>query len=155
MPFGAAAAKASPVIRCCRSVVPFGAATARTPEPLDPVGALANGRRRRAPTADGVRQVRDVDGVRDLEITMLIWTPTSARQAGFLWQGGQMHIGVVYPQIELRGDPLAVRRIGRAVEDLGFDYLLAYDHVLGAVHAERTPPLPGPYTEQDPFTTRS
>jgi hypothetical protein len=30
MPFGAASAKASPVIRCCRSVVPFGAATART-----------------------------------------------------------------------------------------------------------------------------
>ena len=52
-----------------------------------------------------------------------------------------MQIGVVYPQIELRGDPTAVRRIGRAVEDLGFDHLLAYDHVLGAVHADRTPEL--------------
>jgi probable F420-dependent oxidoreductase len=62
-----------------------------------------------------------------------------------------MRIGVVYPQTELRGDPTAVRRIGRAVEDLGFDYLLAYDHVLGAVHADRTPPLTGPYTEHDPF----
>jgi probable F420-dependent oxidoreductase len=62
-----------------------------------------------------------------------------------------MELGVVYPQIELRGDPTAVRRIGRAVEDLGFDYLLAYDHVLGAVHADRTRQLPGPYTEQDPF----
>jgi probable F420-dependent oxidoreductase len=62
-----------------------------------------------------------------------------------------MKIGVVYPQIELRGDPVAVRRIGRAVEDLGFDHLLAYDHVLGAVHADRTPPLTGPYTENDPF----
>jgi probable F420-dependent oxidoreductase len=60
-------------------------------------------------------------------------------------------VGVVYPQIELGGDPNAVRRIGKAVEDLGFDYLLAYDHVLGAVHADRTPPLPGPYTERDPF----
>ena len=40
---------------------------------------------------------------------------------------------------------------GRAVEDLGFDHLLAYDHVLGAVHADRTPPLTGPYTEHDPF----
>lgn len=47
-----------------------------------------------------------------------------------------MQIGVVYPQNELGGDPAAVRRIGRAVEDLGFDYLLAYDHVLGTV---RTP----------------
>src|SRR6478735_8649685 len=62
-----------------------------------------------------------------------------------------MKIGVVYPQIELGEDPNAVRRIGKAVEDLGFDYLLAYDHVLGAVHHDRTPPLPGPYTERDPF----
>ncbi len=62
-----------------------------------------------------------------------------------------MKIGAVYPQTELRGDPAAVRRIGRAVEDLGFSHLLAYDHVLGAVHADRTPPLPGPYTEHDPF----
>src|ERR1700716_679435 len=63
----------------------------------------------------------------------------------------RMQIGVVYPQTELRGDPTAVRRIGRAVEDLGFHHLLAYDHVLGAVHADRTRPLTGPYTEHDPF----
>src|ERR1700691_2535100 len=62
-----------------------------------------------------------------------------------------MEIGVVYPQIELRGDPSAVRQFGRAVEDLGFDPLLAYDHVLGAVHANRTPQLTGPYTDHDPF----
>jgi probable F420-dependent oxidoreductase len=62
-----------------------------------------------------------------------------------------MQIGAVYPQTELSGDPGAVRRIGRAVEDLGFDYLLAYDHVLGAVHADREPALTGPYTEHDPF----
>jgi probable F420-dependent oxidoreductase len=62
-----------------------------------------------------------------------------------------MQIGAVYPQIELGGDPVAVRRIGKAAEDLGFDYLLAYDHVLGAVHANRARPLTGPYTEHDPF----
>ncbi|MEO8692347.1 MAG: LLM class F420-dependent oxidoreductase [Acidimicrobiales bacterium] len=62
-----------------------------------------------------------------------------------------MQIGVVYPQTELRGDPQAVRRIGKAVEDLGFDHLLTYDHVLGAVHADRARPLTGPYTERDPF----
>ena len=62
-----------------------------------------------------------------------------------------MKIGVVYPQIELGGDPEAVRRIGRATEDLGFDHLLAYDHVLGAVHEGRQPVLTGPYTERDPF----
>ena len=62
-----------------------------------------------------------------------------------------MQIGAVYPQNELRGDPTAVRQVGKAVEDLGFAHLLAYDHVLGAVHADRTPPLTGPYTERDPF----
>jgi probable F420-dependent oxidoreductase len=62
-----------------------------------------------------------------------------------------MEIGAVYPQIELRGDPAAVGRIGRAVEDLGFAHLLAYDHVLGAVHADREPPLLGPYDEHHPF----
>lgn len=62
-----------------------------------------------------------------------------------------MQIGVVYPQIELGGDPDAVRRIALAAEQLGYDHVLAYDHVLGAVHADRTPPLTGPYTERDPF----
>jgi len=61
-----------------------------------------------------------------------------------------MKIGAVYPQTELRGDPEAVRRIGTAVESLGFDYLLAYDHVIGATH-DREPKLTGPYTEQHPF----
>lgn len=62
-----------------------------------------------------------------------------------------MKIGAVYPQIELRGDPEAVRRIGTGVEALGYDYLLTYDHVLGAVHEGREPKLTGPYTEKDPF----
>jgi len=62
-----------------------------------------------------------------------------------------MQIGVVYPQTELHGDPVAVQQFGLAAEALGFDHLLAYDHVLGAVHADRTPPLTGPYTEHDPF----
>lgn len=60
-------------------------------------------------------------------------------------------IGAVYPQTELRGDPAAVRRIGLAVEAAGLDHLLAYDHVVGAVHADREPPLWGPYDENDPF----
>jgi alkanesulfonate monooxygenase SsuD/methylene tetrahydromethanopterin reductase-like flavin-dependent oxidoreductase (luciferase family) len=60
-------------------------------------------------------------------------------------------IGAVYPQTELRGDPAAVRRIGLAIEDAGLDHLLAYDHVVGAVKADREPPLWGPYDENDPF----
>jgi len=67
------------------------------------------------------------------------------------WQADRMQIGIVYPQTELRGDPDAVRRIGKAVEDLGFDHLLTYEHVLGAVHADRARPLTGPYTEHHPF----
>ncbi len=62
-----------------------------------------------------------------------------------------MRIGAVYPQIELAGDPAAVRQIGVGVEQLGFDHLVAYDHVLGAVQADRDPPLVGPYDENDPF----
>ena len=67
------------------------------------------------------------------------------------WNTGGVQIGVVYPQIELHGDPAAVRQFAVAVEELGFDHLLAYEHVLGAVHADRSPPLTGPYDEHDPF----
>jgi probable F420-dependent oxidoreductase len=62
-----------------------------------------------------------------------------------------MKFGVVYPQTELGGDPLALHEIGVAVDTLGYDSLLFYDHVVGAEHADREPPLWGPYTEHDPF----
>ena len=62
-----------------------------------------------------------------------------------------LRIGATYPQIELGGDPAAVRQLGLAVERLGYDHLLAYDHVAGAEHADRDPALWGPYTENDPF----
>ena len=62
-----------------------------------------------------------------------------------------MKLGVIYPQIEMKGDPEAVRRFGIAAEQLGYDHLIAYDHVLGAVHADREPKLTGPYKESDPF----
>jgi probable F420-dependent oxidoreductase len=62
-----------------------------------------------------------------------------------------MKLGAVYPQTELAGDLDATRRFVRAVEDLGFDYLLAYDHVVGAAHDRREPKLQGPYTAEHPF----
>jgi len=62
-----------------------------------------------------------------------------------------MQIGAIYPQTELSGDPDAVRRLGTLFENLGYDHLLAFDHVLGAVHEDRNPPLAGPYDENDPF----
>lgn len=61
-----------------------------------------------------------------------------------------MKTGVIFPQTELQGDPEAVRRIGLATEELGFEHLLVYDHVLGATH-DREPKLSGPYTEKHPF----
>jgi probable F420-dependent oxidoreductase len=61
-----------------------------------------------------------------------------------------MKVGVIYPQIELKGDPEAIRRIGLATEELGYHHLLTYDHVLGAPH-DREPKLTGPYTDKDPF----
>lgn len=65
--------------------------------------------------------------------------------------GAGMKIGVVYPQTELGGDPQAVRDIGLATEELGYEHFLMYDHVVGAVHEGREPPLWGPYQETDPF----
>ena len=62
-----------------------------------------------------------------------------------------MEIGVVYPQIELGGSPDALRRFATATEALGYDHIVAYDHVLGAVHEGRERPLSGPYTQHDPF----
>jgi probable F420-dependent oxidoreductase len=62
-----------------------------------------------------------------------------------------MKIGITYPQIELGGDPQSVRDIALKTAELGYAHLLAYDHPLGAVHADREPKLTGPYTEKDPF----
>jgi len=62
-----------------------------------------------------------------------------------------MKAGVVYPQIELGGDTGAVKAFAQAAEDLGYDHIVIYDHVLGAEHAGREPKLSGPYKETDPF----
>jgi probable F420-dependent oxidoreductase len=61
-----------------------------------------------------------------------------------------MHIGVIFPQSELGGDRGAVRAYGEAASDLGYYYLAAYDHVLGAdtdVHGD----IGGPYTIDTTF----
>jgi probable F420-dependent oxidoreductase len=45
-----------------------------------------------------------------------------------------------------------LHRFGVAVEELGYDHLLMYDHVVGAVRADRGFPMPvRAYTERDPF----
>lgn len=41
-----------------------------------------------------------------------------------------MHLGAVFPQSEIGADPIAVRDISQAAEDLGFHHLLSFDHVI-------------------------
>jgi probable F420-dependent oxidoreductase len=56
-----------------------------------------------------------------------------------------MKLGVTFPQTEIGADPAAIREYVQTVEGLGYDYLLAYDHVLGA-NPERPGGWNGPYT---------
>jgi probable F420-dependent oxidoreductase len=62
----------------------------------------------------------------------------------------RMELGVVFPQTESGGDPAAIQEYISAVEGAGFDFLVAFDHVLGA-NPERPDRLTGPYTHHDPF----
>jgi probable F420-dependent oxidoreductase len=61
-----------------------------------------------------------------------------------------MAIGAVLPQNELGHDNRAIIAFAKAADRLGFDHLLAYDHVLGAdrrIHTDLT----GPYGLDDTF----
>ena len=61
-----------------------------------------------------------------------------------------MRIGVVLPQTEIGPTVGAVRTYGLGVEELGFQHVVAYDHVVGAdpeVHA----PWSGPYDVDTQF----
>lgn len=60
-------------------------------------------------------------------------------------------IGVVFPQTEIGPDPGAIRAYVTAVEEAGYDHLVAYDHVLGADPAAH-PEISGrAYTHHDQF----
>lgn len=61
-----------------------------------------------------------------------------------------MRLGAVFPQTEVGADVGGVREYAQAVQELGFDHLLAYDHVLGADDA-RHPGLVGPYRSEHMF----
>lgn len=56
-----------------------------------------------------------------------------------------MRYGVVFPQNEIGDDPAVVRDFILESESLGYDYLLAYDHVVGANG------ITGPYAIDDQF----
>jgi probable F420-dependent oxidoreductase len=62
-----------------------------------------------------------------------------------------MEFGAVFPTCEIGNDPTQIRDWAQAAEGLGYAYIVAYDHVVGAEHRDREPALWGPYTEQHPF----
>ena len=43
-----------------------------------------------------------------------------------------MKLGAIFPQTEIGADPVAVRDYTQAAEELGYEHLLVFDHVLGA-----------------------
>ena len=59
-------------------------------------------------------------------------------------------IGAIFPQTEIGNDTGAIREYAQTTESLGFDFLLAFDHVLGA-NAASHPDLTGPYRHTDAF----
>ena len=61
-----------------------------------------------------------------------------------------MKIGVVFPQTEIGSDPATISRFATTAESLGYDHILAYDHILGASTQSR-PDWQGPYTSESMF----
>jgi probable F420-dependent oxidoreductase len=63
-------------------------------------------------------------------------------------------IGVVFPQTEIGADPAVIRAYVAAVEELGYQHILAYDHVIGAdptVHTGWDAPYDLDSTFHEPF----
>src|SRR5262244_2812786 len=61
-----------------------------------------------------------------------------------------MRFGVVFPQTEIGTDPAVIREFAQTAETLGYQHILAYDHVIGANPATR-PGWRPPYTHKDSF----
>ncbi len=61
-----------------------------------------------------------------------------------------MKVGVTFPQIEIGNDPQLIKDYAQAAEDLGYNHLLVFDHVLGADPTNR-PDWRGSYSIDDPF----
>ena len=61
-----------------------------------------------------------------------------------------MKLGVVFPQTEIGADPGGVAAFAQAAEDLGYEHIAAFDHVIGA-NVENRPNFTGPYTKESMF----
>ena len=61
-----------------------------------------------------------------------------------------MQLGAIFPQTEIGSDPAAVKDFAQAAEDLGYEHLLVFDHVLGADPSKRES-WERPYSHTDTF----
>lgn len=61
-----------------------------------------------------------------------------------------MQLGVTFPQTEIGADPKAVRDFVQAAEEMGYEHLIIFDHVLGA-DTRHYRDWQGPYTKDDMF----
>ena len=61
-----------------------------------------------------------------------------------------MRLGAVFPQTESGTDVTAIKEYVQSVEAMGFDHILAFDHVLGA-NASSRPGWSGAYQHTDSF----
>jgi probable F420-dependent oxidoreductase len=62
-----------------------------------------------------------------------------------------VRVGVLYPSIEMDTDRGAVKAFIEAVDDLGFDHLLAWEHIFSHDPSQFDWVAPNPYTYEDPF----
>lgn len=62
-----------------------------------------------------------------------------------------VQVGAVFPQTEAPPTPDAIRTWVSGVRDLGFEHVLAYDHVLSGSQSAHHPKLIGRYDETKPF----
>ncbi|MGD9984686.1 MAG: LLM class F420-dependent oxidoreductase [Porticoccaceae bacterium] len=60
-----------------------------------------------------------------------------------------MRKGAIFPITEIGTDPVAIRDYAQAIEAMGYDHLVVFDHVLGANPAHHK--LWGPYTHEFQF----
>ena len=61
-----------------------------------------------------------------------------------------MQVGAVFPQLEIGTDPEAIARYARTIEQLGYDHIVIFDHVLGA-DSNRPGGWTGPYDHRSMF----
>jgi len=61
-----------------------------------------------------------------------------------------MQVGAVFPQLEIGTDPDAIATYARTIEQLGYDHIVIFDHVLGA-DSTRPGGWTGPYDHRSMF----